>query len=82
VAGINVLWRSSEASIAGCVRSSMDLVRKHEFRSVAFPVIGTGSGGMGEDRALAIMKSSLAQEEYDGRVLVVRFRKPTGSEHR
>lgn len=40
VAGINMLWRASPASIQGSVRSAMNLVCQRGFSSVAFPVIG------------------------------------------
>ncbi len=36
VAGINLLWVSSQASIRGSVRSAMELVERHGFESIAF----------------------------------------------
>lgn len=49
VAGISMLWRSSQESIHGSVTSAMSLVNTHQYRSVAFPIIGAGTGGYGED---------------------------------
>lgn len=51
VAGINMLWRASERSIRQSVQSALELAREAGFRSLAFPVIGAGSGGF--DTALA-----------------------------
>jgi O-acetyl-ADP-ribose deacetylase (regulator of RNase III) len=73
VAGINLLWRASERSIRESVRNAMRLVNEHGFRSVAFPVLGAGSGGFPADRALEIMRDELSQLESDATVLLVRY---------
>lgn len=75
VAGINMLWRSSEHSVRHSVRNAMELVRQHRFASVAFPLIGAGTGGGSEDKVAAMMQSELERIDYEGRVNVVRFRK-------
>jgi O-acetyl-ADP-ribose deacetylase (regulator of RNase III) len=45
VAGISMFWMASERSIQGSVRSAMRLLEEHQFASVAFPLIGGGTGG-------------------------------------
>ena len=42
VAGIDLLWRASERSIRGSVRSAIRLAVEHGDRSIAFPLIGAG----------------------------------------
>lgn len=74
VAGINLLWQASEKSVAGSVRSALRIAREHGFASVAFPVIGAGTGSLGEEKALACMLSAAADAPYDGRMVLVRFR--------
>ncbi len=74
VAGINMLWRSSERSIRDSVRNALARAREYNLRTVAFPVIGSGSGGFDEARALAVMVSALEAEPPDVEVTVVRFR--------
>jgi O-acetyl-ADP-ribose deacetylase (regulator of RNase III) len=74
VVGINMLWRSSESSIRDSVGNALARAREHGFRSVAFPIIGSGSGGFDEARALAVMVSALEPERADLDVTVVRFR--------
>ena len=59
VAGINLLWRSSEYSIRASTRNAISLAKQHGFRSVAFPLIGAGSGGGHPDRVLAFMRDEL-----------------------
>jgi O-acetyl-ADP-ribose deacetylase (regulator of RNase III) len=74
VAGINLLWRSSERSIRGSVQSALKLAREGGFRSIAFPLIGAGSGGGNPETVLAIMQNELDQLEFDGEVRIVRYR--------
>lgn len=74
VAGIDLLWRASERSIRDSVRSAMDIVAAERFASVAFPVIGAGSGGFREADALATMRAALASVETAADVRIVRYR--------
>jgi O-acetyl-ADP-ribose deacetylase (regulator of RNase III) len=75
VAGINMFWRSSERSIRDSVVNALARAREHGFRSVAFPIIGSGSGGFDEERALAVMLSTLETQDADTEVTVVRYRR-------
>lgn len=75
VAGISMLWRASRKSIQGAVASAMSLVHGHQFRSVAFPVIGAGTGGFGEDGALQLMLDAFAALDSAAEVMVVRYRR-------
>jgi len=77
VVGINLLWRASERSIRDSVHNALARAREHGFRSVAFPLIGTGSGGFDEERALAVMCSVFARSDTDVDVTVVRYRRST-----
>lgn len=72
VAAINLLWRASEGSIRGSVRSAIALAEQRGFRSLAFPVLGSGSGGFGRQRALEAMLTEFAQlaSDLDCRVVV------------
>jgi len=74
VAGIDLLWRASEQSIRDSVRSTMDIVAAERFASVAFPVIGAGSGGFREADALATMRDAFASVETAADVRIVRYR--------
>ena len=75
VAGISMLWRSSSKSIQGCVNSAMSLVNSNAYKSVAFPVIGAGTGGFGEDGALQLMLDAFSALETHADVSIVRFRR-------
>ncbi len=74
VAGINLLWRSSEWSVRESVRNAMALAKRRGYNSIAFPLIGAGSGGGRAERSLAWMQQELAGIEYDGEVRIVRYK--------
>lgn len=75
VAGINLLWRSSKQSIQSSVQNAMRLIIQHEYHSVAFPLIGAGSGGGDEAKVLSWMNDELGKIEYSGEVRVVIYHK-------
>jgi O-acetyl-ADP-ribose deacetylase (regulator of RNase III) len=75
VAGINMFWRSSERAIRGCVRSALGITREKSYRSIAFPLIGAGTGGYSPEKVLEIMQDEAGQNEYDGEVRIVRFKR-------
>lgn len=74
VAGINLLWRSTERSIRASVRNAIALAREKGFRSIAMPLIGAGTGGRAVDRVLRMIEDELRGIEFDGEVRVVRYR--------
>jgi O-acetyl-ADP-ribose deacetylase (regulator of RNase III) len=74
VAGINMLWTASERSIRDSTRNAVALAIERGWRSLGFPVVGAGSGGMGESKALHYMLDELSQIDAEIEVLVVRFR--------
>jgi O-acetyl-ADP-ribose deacetylase (regulator of RNase III) len=73
VAGINAFWFASEFSIRHSVSSAMLLLQSHSFESVAFPVIGAGSGSFGKTKALKIMLEEFAQIESKVQVKIVEY---------
>ena len=74
VAGINMLWRSSENTIRACVRSALALARDRDYRSLAFPLIGSGTGGFSPERALEIMQDEARMTDFAGEVRIVKFK--------
>lgn len=75
VAGINMLWRASKCSIRDSIRNALGLANEHGYKSIAFPLIGAGIGGLRADQVLEIMVEALKENEFDGEVRIVRFRK-------
>lgn len=77
VAGIDMLWRASERSIRDSVTNALRVARECGLRSLALPLIGTGSGGFSEDRALSIIVETLEPEPDDLEVTIVRYKRST-----
>lgn len=76
VAGINMLWRSSESIIRSAVLNALGIAQGNGYQSIAFPIIGAGTGGYPPERALDIMQAAAQSSDYNGEVLFVRYRKP------
>lgn len=73
VAGIDMAWRASKRSIQGSVRSALREAERLGLRSLAFPVIGAGSGGMDAARAESLMREAFAELDSPVAVTLVRF---------
>ncbi len=73
VAGISMFWVSSERSIRDSVRNAMQLAGREGFHSIAFPLIGAGTGGAKEQKVLHWMQSELEQIAFAGEILLVRY---------
>ena len=73
VAGINLLWRASEQSIRSSARNALNLAKSLGYQSIAFPLIGAGTGGIGPIRAEEWMIDELRSIDFEGTVLVVKF---------
>ncbi len=74
VAGINLLWRSSELAIRGSVANALDIALRKNYRSIAFPLIGAGTGGIPRNYVLAVMKDESEKSNYVGEVRIVQFK--------
>lgn len=75
VAGINMFWRASERSIRDSIRNAMAVAEQRGFQSIAFPMIGAGSGGFDQERTKEIMLDELQKLESPLEVTVVVFTK-------
>lgn len=73
VAGINMFWMGTQYSVSQSVRNAMDIVNKENFASVAFPLIGAGSGNRAEDWSLNLMATELSKIESAAKVLIVKY---------
>jgi O-acetyl-ADP-ribose deacetylase len=76
VAGINMLWRASARSIRDSVRNAVTLAQESGFRSIAFPVIGAGSGGFDQEQAKTMMLEEIQKSDSRIAVTLVIFKKP------
>jgi O-acetyl-ADP-ribose deacetylase (regulator of RNase III) len=82
VAGINLLWRSSERAIRDSARNAVRLAEDRGFASLAFPLIGAGSGGFPAEKAKAILVEELEKLDSTLKARVVVFAKNRVAEAR
>jgi O-acetyl-ADP-ribose deacetylase (regulator of RNase III) len=75
VAGIDGLWRASEFSIRQSVKNAVMLADDKGFQSMAFPVIGSGSGSFNQEKALEFMVDELEQISTELTVKIVQYSK-------
>jgi len=74
VAGINMFWFATETSVANSVRNAMKIVNDRGYKSVAFPIIGAGSGNRGNNWSLSIMLNTFKELESSSLVKVVQYK--------
>ena len=74
VAGLTMLWTSSEDIVRRCARNALAMAEDRRFQSIAFPLIGAGTGGVKPDRSEAILREEAERSRYPGTVRIVRFR--------
>ena len=75
VAGINMFWMATERSIRDSVKNAIRVAHENNFQSIAFPLIGAGSGSFNQDRAKALMPDELGKLDEEMVVKVVVFKK-------
>lgn len=73
VAGINLLWFATEYSVKQSVINAMKIVDGKQFQSVAFPLIGSGSGNRGKDWSLNVMQNAFERIDSPARVVIVKY---------
>ncbi len=74
VAGINMFWTATTYSISTSVVNAMEIVNSHHFSSVAFPLIGSGSGNRGRELSLSTMMETLEDIKTTADVFIVCFK--------
>lgn len=73
VAAINLLWRSSPEIVRDCTASALTMAGKHQFPSIAIPLIGSGTGGLKPEKSKSCILESAESSSYDGEIVIVEF---------
>lgn len=81
VAGINDFWQASEASIRDSVRNAIQVAKDEGLASLAFPLIGAGSGSFSPERSQAVIADEISTVNSDINTRLVLFQKPEGKIH-
>ena len=73
VASIDMFWSASEISISNSVVNAMKLAEQLGFTSIAFPVLGVGSGRFNAEQAETIMRNAFSKIDSNIAVVLVRY---------
>ena len=71
VAGLTAFWTSSEQIVKACVRNALGAATANGYKSVAFPLIGAGTGGLTPRRVQEVIVEEVKNSPYAGHVAVV-----------
>lgn len=74
VAGINMFWCATEYSLRHSVINAIRLAETQGFKSIAFPLIGSGSGNRSKQWSISILTSQLDKMSSDLDVVLVDYR--------
>jgi len=78
VAGIGHLWMPSEESVRSATRNALIVAKNAGYRSIAFPLIGAGTGGMKREKVLELMTQEIETAQYGGDVTIVVYDRQRG----
>lgn len=73
VAGINMFWLGTTKSVQNSVVNAMKMVNENGFASVAFPLIGCGSGNRSKDWSKTLMLEAFDRIETTANVTLVIY---------
>ncbi|MGE6313531.1 macro domain-containing protein [Bacillus cereus] len=74
VAGINAFWKATEYSIRESTKNALQLLIKENYKSIAIPLIGSGSGGYKKEKCIALIKEECEKyQEYNVDVFIVNY---------
>jgi O-acetyl-ADP-ribose deacetylase len=74
VAGINLFWMGSEFATRESAKNALALAHERNFKSIAIPTIGAGTGGVSEVTSVEIIEDVARSSDYTGDVVIVRYR--------
>lgn len=71
VAALNCLWISNEKIVRKCVRNAIAIAEAKGYSSVAFPLIGSGTGGLDPVKVSGYICEEIRNSGYKGNAIVV-----------
>ncbi|MFJ8531420.1 macro domain-containing protein [Bacillus sp. NPDC094106] len=74
VAGIGILWNSSEKAIRLSTRNAIALCIKHSFTTIAIPLIGCGAGKFSEETCIELIKEECQKFSTELDVIIVKYK--------
>ncbi|MEM7754811.1 MAG: macro domain-containing protein [Planctomycetota bacterium] len=75
VASLEWYWVPTRDGVRRGVYEAIRIAKQAGYQTLAFPVLGSGTGGMKVDDAIAVMREGLENVDDDLHVRVVKYRK-------
>jgi len=75
VAALNCLWMSNKEIVEKSVDNALDLALANGYKSIAFPLIGSGTGGLNKSTCLDLIKDVAGKHQYRGVIKIVIYEK-------
>ena len=73
VAGLNWTWTASEVSIRRSTSNALQLAHEMKLQSLAFPLVGAGTGGIGPEKSLRWMSEEIECAQPNLQVVIIRY---------
>ena len=73
VAGINVFWFATKYSILESLKSALEICKEHDFKSVAIPLIGSGTGVFNPQKVEMLFSEYFKNNPTNIEVKIVRY---------
>ena len=75
VAGLNVFWIATEKSIRESTKNALRICLIKKFNSIAFPLIGAGTGGIKKELVIKFMSEEISKSDFKGKVILVLYKR-------
>lgn len=73
VAGLKWYWTTDLNIVEKCTRNASILAKKENIKSIAFPLIGAGVGGLDETQVLQVMEKVCNEKEWDIDIKLIKY---------
>lgn len=73
VAGLTWYWTSNLDIVKLCVMNALKLCQENNIQSIAFPLIGTGVGGLKKEDVLLVMKQTAIEANLSIDIILVDY---------
>lgn len=74
-AGLQWYWVSSEKIVEDCTRNALLLAEQSKITSIAFPLLGSGVGGLKPEVSQRVMEKVFNEKNWKLQIVLVKYKK-------
>lgn len=75
VSGLTWYWTTNLNIVEICTRNALTLAEKEGIKSISFPLIGTGVGGLKKDKVVSVMMKVAIERDWNLDVYLIEYQK-------